>query len=129
MRKRLFTILVLALALCAILSGSLAGIYRPVPVRLICLSPPEGLELPVGQGVEIRCRVEAHAPATVEFRIDDVPANSREVAPGSYAAMTWLPEQTGSHVLMIGVRIGNRETVLATRRVLVTPPGSPVRIQ
>lgn len=128
MRIRVFVILVLTMVLCAVFPGTPAAIRSRTAVRLVCVSPPQGLELPVGQRIEIHCRLEARSPAMLEFLVDGALADSQLVSPGASAALAWLPEQVGEHVLTLAVRIDGREVTTTARRVQVVSAGSPVRV-
>jgi hypothetical protein len=80
MRLRLFAILVLVLLLNVVLAGSPLTIHSQPSVSLVCLSPPERLELPVGQGVEVLCRLQGTAQgASVAFRVNGVPLYVEDV--------------------------------------------------
>jgi hypothetical protein len=128
MRERLFAIFVLAVILCILFPGSPAAVQNRESAPPVCLLPPEGLELPVGQGIGIRCRLQAESPATIAFLVDDMLAGTKEARPGGTVTLGWVPQQPGSHTLATAVRTGNRGWTKTTCRVLVVPSGSPVRI-
>lgn len=98
-------------------------------VSLTLLSPPAGLELPVGQAMEVSCRLEGEAPATVEFLVNGVPVRTEVVPPDGEATFSWMPTHVGSQTLTVVVRMGGKSASAATRQVLAVPPGSPVRIR
>jgi hypothetical protein len=127
MRVRLFALCILALVLSIIFFASPA-IHNRTSMSLVCLFPPGGLELPAGQGIEIRCYSQAESPATIEFLVDGVRIHAKKVQPGGVVAMGWIPEQVGSHILATIVRMGSRQVTTATCQVLVVSSGSPVRV-
>jgi hypothetical protein len=128
MRARLFVVLSLALILYAIFPSSPSATHTQSSVALTLVSPPAGLELPVGQGIEVRSRWQAGSPVTIEFLIDGARTETKQVPPGGFAAMSWVPGQLGPHVLELVVRMGGRELTRTTRHVLVIPSDSPVHI-
>jgi hypothetical protein len=128
MRARLFVILTLALILYAFFPSSPSATHTQSFVALTLVSPPAGLELPVGQGIEVRSRLQAGSPMAIEFLIDGAQTETQEVLPGGFAAMGWIPEPLGPHVVEIVVRMGGRELTRTTRHVLVVPSDSPAHI-
>ena len=128
MRRRRLVVVVLVLIACAILPGSPATSGGRSPAIVVCLSPPEGLELPIGQGLEVRCHLQGDIPATLDFRADGRMLCSREVRPGGMATAAWQPEGMGSHVLTVAVRAAPLKGTRVVRRVVVLPLGAPVRI-
>ena len=128
MRVRVFVILVLIIVLCAAFPGTPAAIRPGAAAELACPSPPDGLELPVDQAIEIRCRLEAPSPAVIEFLVDGVRADSQAVSPGAAAILAWLPAEVGEYALTMVAYIDGRQVTRATRQVRVVPAGSPVRV-
>jgi hypothetical protein len=129
MRFRLFAILLLVLLLSLVLSSSPSAIQSQPPMALICFSPPHGLELPAGQGIEVRCGLQGERrAASVVFRVDGMPLRMEQVPADGIVTFAWQPTQTGPHTLMISAGVGGHEVMTVARQVLVVPAGSPVRI-
>jgi hypothetical protein len=127
MRVRLMAISILALV--SVLVYFVSPAIRSRAVRAVfCLFPPDGLELPAGQGISIPCHPQLASSATIELLVDGVPAGARQADPGDDAAWGWIPGRPGTHTLAIVVRRGSREVSRASCRVLVVPAGSPVRV-
>jgi len=84
--------------------------------------------LPIGQGLEIRCRLEAEFSGTLDYWADGLWLDSREVLPGGLAAAAWQPGEVGSHVLTVALRASGPEVTRVARGVVVLPAGAPVRI-
>jgi hypothetical protein len=127
MRARLSALCVLALVWGIIFFASPA-VQNRTSMPMVCLFPPGGLELPAGQGIEIRCYSQAELPATVEFLVDGARIYAKKVQPGGVAAMGWIPERVGPHILATIVRLGSRQVATATCQVMVVSSGSPVRV-
>ena len=129
MRFRPFAILLLVLLLSLVLSSSPAAIQSQPPMALVCFSPPQRLELPAGQGIEVRCGLQGERrAASVVFRVDGMPLRMEQVPADGIVTFAWQPTQTGPHTLMISATMGSREEMTVARRVLVVPAGSPVRV-
>jgi hypothetical protein len=134
MRFRLFAILLLVLLLSLVLSSSPSAIQSQPPMALVCFSPPQRLELPAGQGIEVRCglvgeRLQGERQETsVVFRVDGMPLRVEQVPTDGIVTFAWQPTQTGPHTLMISAGVGSREVMTVARQVLVMPAGSPVRV-
>jgi hypothetical protein len=129
MRLRLFAILALALLFSVFFTGSPLATHNQPSVSLADCSPPAGLELPVGQGVEVRCRLKGETRASVEILVNGVPFHSGQVPLNGVTALSWIPSRTGLHTLEVVVRTEGREAAKFTRTVFVVAPGSPVRIR
>lgn len=129
MRFRVLVILSLILLSSLVLTG-LPASHSSSSTPLVFLSPPAGLELPVGQGVLIG--VQNRLPGTervdLEFRANGLLLQTGGVMPGESAVASWIPAQAGPHVLTVVARAGDRQVARITRRLLVMPAGSPVRI-
>lgn len=128
MRIRIFAILVLIMVLSVLFSAEPLAVRPGAGVQMDCLSPPDGLELPLGQAIGIRCRLEAPSPAVVEFLVDGVLIDSQTVSPGAAAVVAWLPARAGEHVLTMIAYLDGRQLAARARRVRVAPAGSPVRV-
>ena len=129
MRTRLLAILLLALLLNVILTTFPSAIQSQPPIVLVCLLPPQRLELPAGQGIEVQCRLQGERQAaSVVFRVDGVPLRAEEVLANGSVTFAWRPTQTGPHTLTITAGAGGHEVTTVARQVLVTLAGSPVRI-
>jgi hypothetical protein len=133
MGRRLAIILLLVLAI-SLIAGLLPAGTLPAAGRaaageeLLLLSPPEGLELPLGQGLAITCQPPPRA-TSVELLVDGVLLHEVVRPPaGRATTLAWLPQQAGAHELSIVARAGRRQVAVARRQVLVTPAGGPVRI-
>jgi uncharacterized protein (DUF58 family) len=129
MRFRLFAILILVLLLNVVLASSPSAIQSQPPVSLVCLSPPERLELPVGQGVEILCHLQGTVRgARVVFRVNGVPQQVEDVPTDGTVTFAWRPTQSGPHTLAIAATGGGHGVAVVARQILVTSAGSLVRI-
>ena len=129
MRFRPFAILLLVLLLSLVLSSSPSAIQSQLPMQVVCFLPPHGLELPAGQGIEVRCGLQGERRETsVVFRVDGMPLRMEQVPADGIVTFAWQPTQTGPHTLMISATVGGREEMTVARRLLVVPAGSPVRI-
>jgi hypothetical protein len=129
MRTRLLLILIIALIVSLTLAGSPRATQLRTASPLRCLWPPAGLELPMGQAIEIRCRLVAPAVMSeVEFRLDEHSLHTQTVVPGRAVAVTWIPGQIGRQTLTAVARSAGRQMAIETRHVLVVPRGAPVRV-
>jgi hypothetical protein len=128
--RRLFSIVILALLLSMVLAGSPLAIHSQPPVSLICLSPPDRLELPAGQGVEVLCTLQGTSrAASVALRVDGQLLAVEDGPAAGAVAFAWVPAQVGPHTLMIAAEVPGHGVVTAAWQVTVMPAGSPVRIR
>lgn len=136
MRFRPLFILVLALMFSALLAGSPLALQSQPPVTLTCLSLPSGLELPVGQGIEIQVLVQGKAraysqtglPPSLDLLVNDELLRTETVPPHGVVALTWVPALTGPQTLTITVRIDGRPLTTINREVVVVAQNLPVRV-
>jgi len=105
MRIRLLAIVVLVLILSLGSPGAPAVIRGRSFLSLIDCSPPAGLQLPVGQGIAVGCRVEGEASVIhVDFLVNQVVQHAADVRPGEIASWTWVPAQVGRCTLAVVAR-------------------------
>jgi hypothetical protein len=142
MRIRLLAILILALILSFAFPGAPAAIRGQSSLSLAGCSLPEGLQLPIGQGIALVCRVGGEAPVIhVEFLVDQGVHHAADVRPGDIVSWSWVPTQVGRHTLAILARkqMGSGRVPPArassawpvatfSRHVFVLAADSPVRI-
>lgn len=128
MRFRGLAILILVLVLSVTVFGSPSATQPQSPARLGACSPPEGLQLPLGQGVEVSCRLHSEEQTSVEFLVNGTPEQIKFAGPGEIAALAWNPTHTGPHTLAIVVRSGGQEVAAIHRQVHVVSPDMPVRV-
>jgi hypothetical protein len=128
MGRRLFAILVWVLILWTLLPNS-PSVTQTLPLSsLVSLSPPDNLELPVGQRIQVCCHLQSTIGASLEFQVDGVVLDSRDVPAGGAAAWGWAPSKTGRHIIHIVARINGRQVAALTTHILAVAATSPVRI-
>lgn len=129
MRVRLFAILILALILSFGLAGAPVVILGRLSLSLSECSPPDGLQLPVGQGVAVHCRLYGEAPLVhVEFLVNGEIRNAVDVRAGEIFSWTWAPTRTGLYTLDTVASADGHEAAMVSRQVRVVPGEMPVRI-
>jgi len=129
MRVRLLAILILALILSFGLAGTPVAIQGRLTLSLGECSPPDGLQLPVGQGVAVHCCLYGEAPVVhVEFLVNEEIQHAVDVGAGEIVSWTWSPTQTGRYTLGIAAFADGHETAMVFRQVRVVPGEMPVRI-
>jgi hypothetical protein len=129
MRVRLLAILVLVLLFSFGLVGAPAAIQGRPSLSLAECSPPAGLQLPVGQGVVVRCRLQGGAQVIhVEFWVNQESQYTVEVEADEAASWTWVPTQTGPHMLTVVASADVHQAAAISRQVMVVPGETPVRI-
>jgi len=137
MRIRLSAVLILALILSFGFPGAPRVIRGGASLSLTGCSLPDSLQLPLGQGIALRCRVEGDPSAIrVEFLVNQVVHHAADVRPGEVAWWSWVPDRTGRYTLAVVAREqGSIDRVpsagsMATfsRQVFVLAGDSPVRI-
>lgn len=129
MRIRLPVALILALVLNLVLAGSRTVIQGRPPLLLAECSPPAGLQLPVGQGVGIGCRVHGQATTVaVQFWVNQVLQAATDAGPDEVASWTWVPTRTGRHTVTVVASGSDQATVSVSWRIVVVPSDAPVRV-
>jgi len=126
---RTFGIIAAALFLAAVMPTSLS-ISRGEPLaRVVIISPPAGLGLPIGQAVQVRYRIVG-AVTALELWADDTLVAIDRVQSGQEIAHAWAPATLGPHRLTVRA-LDEGSTLLATaeRCVAGLPRGSPVRLR
>jgi hypothetical protein len=135
MRLRLFAVIILVLILCTILPVSPSATPTMPPFSLTILAPPADIELPEGQGVEIRCQLASSAGQrafagriSLEFLVDGIPLRRAEAAPGQVVTAGWIPAGQGAHTLYVVAYLDARPVGQAWQQVFVLPAGTPVHV-
>lgn len=129
MRIRLLSILILALILSLGFPGAPAAIRGEASLSLSGCSLPDGLQLPVGQGIALRCRVRGETPVIhVEFLVNQVVHCATRVHPGEVAWWSWVPDRVGRYTVAVAAREQGGSVVTFSRQVFVLVADSPVRI-
>ncbi|MEJ2208658.1 MAG: hypothetical protein P8129_06430, partial [Anaerolineae bacterium] len=102
MRIRLLAILILALILSFAFPGAPAAIRGQSSLSLAGCSLPEGLQLPIGQGIALVCRVGGEAPVIhVEVLVDQGVHHAADVRPGDIVSWSWVPTQVGRQTFYV----------------------------
>ncbi len=129
MRARLLAILLLAVLLVLSFAAAPAAIEGRPPLSLTECSPPADLQLPVGQGVAVHCRLRGQVPVIrVEFLVDRISQHVVQVHTGEVVSWTWVPAQAGRYTLTVVASAEGHKAVAISRQVMVVPDNSPVRI-
>ncbi len=128
MRVRLLAILFLALLILGF-SVAPAAIERRPRLALTDCSPQDDLQLPVGQGVVVRCRLRGQAQVIrVEFLVNQIPQHTVQICAGEVASWTWVPTHTGRYTLTVVASAAGHKAATVSRQVVAVPDGWPVRI-
>lgn len=129
MRVRLLAILVLALILFLGFPGAPAAIQGRPSLALVECSPPAGLQLPVGQGLAVRCRPRGDAQVIhVEFAVNGESTHAADVQANEMVSWTWVPAHRGQYTLSLAASVEGRRAAMISWQIRVVPGDSPVRI-
>lgn len=115
----------IVLAMCLPTSASLG---RGARMTVLWLTPPPGVAVPVGQALEVRCRVLGDATRLALWS-DGTLIFTTPVVPGQEVTHSWAPIEPGVHCLAALAFNERGESFAQSARLVVgLPPHSSARL-